>query len=158
MTKRTHGTRENKRGTKSFSRRRPASGHRHGSQGRHNVRENAFEILEGPLPEDEEVRLVVSRYMAALASENLVNLLLRYAQGHVLDLDAELTDAALPAVIHEAMDSDAKTIRLDVRSWRWLDQELHQLLAFYREELAGERGAGDGIAAARADQDERVSP
>lgn len=158
MTKHTHGTRKSKRGAESFSRRPPASGHRHGGHGRHNARENTFETREGPLPEEEEVRLFLSRYMAALASKNLVDLFLRYAQGHALDLDAELTDAALPAVIHEAMDSEAKTIRLDVRSWRWLDQEIHQILAVYREELGGERAAGDGIEAARTDRDERISP
>ena len=95
MTKHTHGTRKSKRGAESFSRRSTCIGASSKvSHGRHNARENTFETREGPLPEDEEARLFLSRYMAALASKNLVDLFLRYAQGHALDLDAELTDAA----------------------------------------------------------------
>jgi hypothetical protein len=157
MTKETHQMPGAKPEMNGAERRRRRAQQPHRGMGRRRTRA-ALLTHDVPLPEDAELRLFLSTHMAATASELLLDLVVRLGRGDALDLKKELLDAALPALLHQAMDSDAESITLSDRDYRWFEQEIYQVIADVREASGSGCGTDGNAPASRAGGQEEGAP
>ena len=157
MTKETHHQADGKPGVNRAERRRRRVQRQHRGMGRR--RTGAMPLTHDvPLPEDAELRLFLSTHMALTASELLLDLVVRLGRGDALDLKRELLDAALPALLHQAMDSDAESITLSDGDYRWMEQEIYLVIADVQEAIASECGNEGDAPASRAGGREEGAP